>query len=113
MDVKKAAVIGLIVLTVLAFAAPAGAWWGPFGCGCGFGWGLPFCHHSLCGFFGCTMPVPVPVPVPVAAPVAASVPAPVPVAAPVCAPGPCGIGAPGLGWGGCGWGNNPAIPGPQ
>ena len=117
MFVKKVAVFGLLVLTILAFAAPAGAWFGPFGgCGCGFGFGFPFCHGPLFpfglfpfGLFG--FPVPVPVPVPVAAPV----PAAVPVATPVCAPGPCGIGAPGLGLGGCGLGcgfNNPGIPGP-
>jgi hypothetical protein len=106
MDVKKVAVIGLIALTLLAFVAPAGAWFGPFG-GCGFGFGrlFPFGLFPF-GLFGCPVPVPVPVP----------------VAAPLCAPGPCGIGAPGLGLGGCGigapglglggWGNNPGIPGP-
>jgi hypothetical protein len=98
MDVKKMAVFGLLALTVLTCAAPAGAWFGPFG-GCGFGFGhgslFPFGLFPF-GLFGYPVPVPVPVP----------------VAAPLCAPGPCGIGAPGLGLGGCGWGNNPAIPGP-
>jgi hypothetical protein len=108
MDVKKMAVFGLLALTVLTCAAPAGAWFGPFG-GCGFGFGhgslFPFGLFPF-GLFGYPVPVPVP------------------VAAPLCAPGPCGIGAPGLGLGGCGvgapglglggfgWGNNPAIPGP-
>lgn len=124
MDVKKMAVFGLLALTVLTCAAPAGAWWGPFG-GFGCGFGFPFCHGQLFpfglfpfGLFGYPVPVPVP------------------VAAPLCAPGPCGLGAPGLGVGGCGIGapglggcgwpgmglggigsglgfNNPGIPGPM
>ncbi len=105
MDVKKMAVFGLLALTILTCAAPAGAWWGPFG-GFGCGFGFPFCHGQLFpfglfpfGLFGYPVPVPVPVP--------AAIPAAVP-----CAPGPCGIGVPGLG---CGLGlgvGNPAIPGP-
>lgn len=118
MDVKKMAVFGLLALTVLTCAAPAGAWWGPWG---GFGCGFPFWHGSLFpfglfpfGLFG--YPVPVPVPVPVAAPVPAAIPA-----CGIGGPGlgcgigaGCGLGGPGLGCGlgaGCGFGS-PAIPGP-
>ena len=113
MDVKKMAVFGLIAVSVLLVAAPASAWFGPFGCGLGFGF-APF----GCGFPFFARAVPVPVPVP--------------VAAPLCAPGiglgGCGVGAPGLGLGGCGIGaagiglggigsglgfNSPFIPGPR
>ncbi len=84
MDVKKVAALGLVAVAVLLMAAPAGAWFGPFGCGSLF----PF------GLFGCPVPVPVAVPVPV------------PAAIPACSP--CGpIGA-GVGLGGCDVG----LPGP-
>ncbi len=70
MNVKKLAVFGILAVSLLLVAAPASAWFGPFGCGLGFG--FPFFAHA------------VPVPVPVA----------VPVAAPLCAPG---MVAPGVG----------------
>ncbi len=87
MDVKKVAVFCLVGIAVLGMAAPAVAWFGPFGCGSLF----PF------GLFGFPVPVPVPVPVP------AAIPACGPIGAGFGGPidGACGIGGPvGAGFGG-------------